>query len=98
MTELISVPQVLTNVEDPKTPEPSSVPTHIQKNHPLTNVIGDVQEGMKTRKKNINFLEMTKAYYTSSIEPKNVTEALKDQVWINAMQEELAQFERLCVW
>jgi hypothetical protein len=93
-----SVPQVLSDDEDPKTPESSSVPIHIQKNHSLTNVIGDVQEGMKTRKKKINFFELTKAYYTSCLEPKNVSEALKDQVWINAMQEELAQFERLCVW
>jgi hypothetical protein len=65
---------------DPKTPEPRSVPTHIQKNHPLTNVIGDVQEGIKTRKKKIDFIELTKAYYSSCLEPKNVSEALKDQV------------------
>jgi hypothetical protein len=92
------VPQVPSDDEDPKTPEPSTVPAHIQKIHPLTNVIGNIEEGMKTRKKKIDFVELTKAYYTSSLEPKNVTEALKDQVWINAMQEELAQFERLCVW
>ncbi|VFQ61560.1 unnamed protein product [Cuscuta campestris] len=75
-------------------PEIATVPTHIQKNHPLKNVIGSPIEGMKTRKKAINFLEMTKAYYTSTSEPRNIKEALTDEAWINAMHEELEQFER----
>ena len=36
--------------------------------------------------------------YTSSIEPKNVKEALLDEYWVKAMQEELEQFERNDVW
>lgn len=36
--------------------------------------------------------------YTSKIEPKNVKEALEDELWINAMQEELGQFEKNDVW
>jgi hypothetical protein len=36
--------------------------------------------------------------YFSSIEPKNITEALKDENWINAMHDELNQFERNDVW
>ena len=31
-------------------------------------------------------------------EPKNVKEALTDEAWIEAMQEELNQFERSEVW
>jgi hypothetical protein len=34
----------------------------------------------------------------SKIEPKNVKEALLDEYWIHAMQEELTQFERNEVW
>ena len=34
----------------------------------------------------------------SSIEPKNVKEALMDNCWINAMHEELGEFERNNVW
>ncbi|XP_019179006.1 PREDICTED: uncharacterized protein LOC109174206 [Ipomoea nil] len=38
------------------------------------------------------------AYYTSKIEPKNVKEALEDDLWVKAMKEELHQFERNHVW
>jgi hypothetical protein len=34
----------------------------------------------------------------SKIEPKNVKEALLDEYWIHAIQEELTQFERNEVW
>ena len=34
----------------------------------------------------------------SSIEPKNIKEALLDDCWINALRKELEQFERNCVW
>nr|GFD03548.1 retrovirus-related Pol polyprotein from transposon TNT 1-94 [Tanacetum cinerariifolium] len=33
-----------------------------------------------------------------SIEPANVAEALRDDDWVSAMQEELDQFARLKVW
>ena len=36
--------------------------------------------------------------YTLTIEPKNYKEALNDEFWINAMQEELSQFEHNEVW
>nr|GEW14865.1 retrovirus-related Pol polyprotein from transposon TNT 1-94 [Tanacetum cinerariifolium] len=36
--------------------------------------------------------------YSSSIEPANVAEALRDADWVSAMQEELDQFARLKVW
>lgn len=36
--------------------------------------------------------------YTSSVEPSKVDEALKDEYWIAAMQDELNQFTRNEVW
>ena len=36
--------------------------------------------------------------FVSKIEPKNVNEAIDDEYWVNAMQEELVQFERNEVW
>nr|GEZ80301.1 hypothetical protein [Tanacetum cinerariifolium] len=38
------------------------------------------------------------ALSVSTIEPKNVKEAMTDPAWIESMQEELLQFKRLDVW
>nr|GEX45663.1 putative ribonuclease H-like domain-containing protein [Tanacetum cinerariifolium] len=38
------------------------------------------------------------ALTVSSLEPKNVKEAMTDPAWIESMQEELLQFKRLDVW
>nr|GEZ83938.1 retrovirus-related Pol polyprotein from transposon TNT 1-94 [Tanacetum cinerariifolium] len=38
------------------------------------------------------------ALTVSTAEPKNINEAMVDSVWIEAMQEELHQFDRLQVW
>nr|GEX38988.1 hypothetical protein [Tanacetum cinerariifolium] len=38
------------------------------------------------------------ALTVSTTEPKNIKEAMADYAWINAMQEELHQFNRLQVW
>ncbi|GJS44042.1 retrovirus-related pol polyprotein from transposon TNT 1-94 [Tanacetum coccineum] len=34
----------------------------------------------------------------SVVEPKNIKEAMADSAWIEAMQDELHQFDRLKVW
>ncbi|GKC45697.1 retrovirus-related pol polyprotein from transposon TNT 1-94 [Tanacetum coccineum] len=59
------------------------------RNHPLENVIGNLnQRTLRSQAQNqSNFF-----YFISTIEPKNVNEALKDESWIIAMQEELNQF------
>ena len=61
----------------------------------LENVIGDISKGVGTR--NMSNLCMTVAF-VSQIELKNVEEALQDDQWCIAMQEELNQFERNEVW
>nr|GFB78231.1 Gag-Pol polyprotein [Tanacetum cinerariifolium]GFC12189.1 Gag-Pol polyprotein [Tanacetum cinerariifolium] len=38
------------------------------------------------------------ALSVSTMEPKNVKEAMTDPAWIDSMQEELLQFKRLDVW
>ncbi|GAA0181582.1 hypothetical protein LIER_42280 [Lithospermum erythrorhizon] len=77
--------------------------TRIQKNHPTDNIIGRLEEDMTTRKKDrvdyrkmIGLLEET--CFISKEEPKDVKAALIDEHWINAMQEELVQFEKNDVW
>ncbi|KAJ9557281.1 hypothetical protein OSB04_011895 [Centaurea solstitialis] len=60
--------------------------------HPLYNVIGDVNDGVKTRSASANYC-LHKSFL-SKIEPKNVSQALDDYDWLLAMQEELLQFKR----
>ncbi|GJS23356.1 retrovirus-related pol polyprotein from transposon TNT 1-94 [Tanacetum coccineum] len=65
------------------------------RNHPLENVIGNLnQRTLRSQAQNqSNFF-----CFISTIEPKNVNEALGDKSWIVAMQEELNQFIANDVW
>ncbi|GJS93805.1 retrovirus-related pol polyprotein from transposon TNT 1-94 [Tanacetum coccineum] len=65
------------------------------RNHPLENVIGNLnQRTLRSQAQNqSNFF-----CFISTIEPKNVNEALGDESWIVAMQEELNQFVANDVW
>lgn len=71
-------------------------PSWIQKAHPTTSVIGDMEDSMVTRRRLNN--EIAHVCYLSSIEPQNVNQALHDECWVQAMQEELLRFERKNVW
>ena len=73
--------------------EPS---TRVKKNHPSDLILGDIEESMVTRRRYVNLVQFV--CFTSSFEPKNVKEALSDESWIKAMQEELEQFTRNEVW
>lgn len=61
----------------------------IKKNHLTSSVIGDTSNGIATRKKNGPDYAKTIAnvYFTSTVEPTNVIESLKDEQWIKAMQD-----------
>ncbi|GJS79099.1 retrovirus-related pol polyprotein from transposon TNT 1-94 [Tanacetum coccineum] len=65
------------------------------RNHPLENVIGNLnQRTLRSQAQNqSNFF-----CFISTIEPKNVNEALTDDSWIVAMQEKLNQFIANNVW
>ncbi|GKB29886.1 retrovirus-related pol polyprotein from transposon TNT 1-94 [Tanacetum coccineum] len=65
------------------------------KSHPLENVIGNLnQRTLRSQAQDkSNFF-----CFISTIEPKNINEALKDENWVMAMQEELNQFKTNDVW
>ncbi|KAK2459144.1 putative mitochondrial protein [Trifolium repens] len=67
----------------------------VQKNHPKDLIIGNPEQGITTRRTND---VIANSCFVSMFEPKNVKEALTDEAWIEAMQEELNQFERSEVW
>ncbi|GJX64656.1 integrase, catalytic region, zinc finger, CCHC-type containing protein [Tanacetum coccineum] len=69
------------------------------KDHPLENIIGDLGRPVSIR---LQIYEQALfCYYDAfltSVEPKNYKDALTQACWIEAMQEELHEFERLKVW
>ncbi|GJZ42698.1 retrovirus-related pol polyprotein from transposon TNT 1-94 [Tanacetum coccineum] len=69
------------------------------KDHPLENIIGELERPVSTR---LQLHEQALfCYYDAfltSVEPKNYKDALTQACWIEAMQEELNEFERLEVW
>ncbi|GJS21581.1 putative ribonuclease H-like domain-containing protein [Tanacetum coccineum] len=69
----------------------SPIPTRrVHKEHPVEQIIGDLNSAPQTRRMTKNLEEHE--------EPKKVIHALKDPSWIEAMQEELLQFKLQEVW
>ena len=67
-------------------------PTNVARDHPLDTIIGDISRGVQTRSRLASFCEHFS--FVSSIEPKNIDEALRDVDCVNAMHEELNNFTR----
>ncbi|GKB58080.1 retrovirus-related pol polyprotein from transposon TNT 1-94 [Tanacetum coccineum] len=69
------------------------------KDHPLENIIGELDRPVSTR---LQLHEQALfCYYDAfltAVEPKTYKDALTQSCWIEAMQEELNEFERLGVW
>nr|GEV46196.1 hypothetical protein [Tanacetum cinerariifolium] len=66
------------------------------KDHPLEKVIGNPSQSVRTRRQLESDGEMCMfALTVSQTEPKNIKEAMADSAWIESMQEELYQFDRL---
>ena len=62
------------------------------KHHPIDNIIGDISKGVTTRHSLNNACNFMA--FVSQIEPKTIDEAISNEHWGIAMQEELNQFER----
>nr|GEU44476.1 hypothetical protein [Tanacetum cinerariifolium] len=68
------------------------------KDHPLEKVIGNPSQSIRTRRQLETDNKMCMfALTVSQTEPKNIKEAMADSAWIEAIQEELHQFDRLDV-
>nr|GFB37319.1 Gag-Pol polyprotein [Tanacetum cinerariifolium] len=68
------------------------------KDHPLDQVIGEPSRPVLTRNQLQSNGDMCMyALTVSTMEPKNVKEAMTDPAWIDSMQEELLQFKRIDV-
>nr|GEX66637.1 hypothetical protein [Tanacetum cinerariifolium] len=77
----------------------NQTPIQPKVDHHLEQVIGEPSRPVLTRNQLRSNGDMYMyALTVSTIEPKNVKEAMTDPAWIESMQEELLQFKRLDVW
>ena len=96
LTPLEVQPPISRDEEPSTSKRPSS---KVILNHPPSNIIGDVNEGLCLRKGSGYSLNHVKYNcYLTQFEPKKVEEALKDENWIESMHQELHQFVRNDVW
>ncbi|GJR04471.1 retrovirus-related pol polyprotein from transposon TNT 1-94 [Tanacetum coccineum] len=104
----ISIPEVLSDQSSSSDSIHTNVPPDHQisehknkwtKDHPLENIIGELARPVSTR---LQLHEQALfCYYDAfltTVEPKTYTDALTQACWIESMQEELNEFERLKVW
>jgi hypothetical protein len=84
------------NEEEVSQVPPTQVPSSIQRNHRVDQILGYISKGVTTRSCLANFCEHYS--FVSSIEPFRLEEALQDLDWVLAMQEELNNFKRNEVW
>ncbi|GKE07698.1 retrovirus-related pol polyprotein from transposon TNT 1-94, partial [Tanacetum coccineum] len=69
------------------------------KDHLVANVIGDPSRSVSTRKQlQTNAMWCYFDAFLTSVEQKNFKQAMTEPSWIDAMQEEIHEFERLQVW
>ncbi|KAK8942810.1 hypothetical protein KSP39_PZI009563 [Platanthera zijinensis] len=95
LEEPVDVPQeeTTTQVGEQSTPLVDLV---TPRDHPISQVIGNISAGVQTRNQvNQNLMHTC---FLSQIEPQSIQDAEQDPHWIIAMQEELHQFERNKVW
>jgi hypothetical protein len=78
-------------IRDQRPPHPR-VHHAIQRDHPVNSILGDIHKGVTTRSRVAQFCEHYS--FVSFIEPYMVEDALRDQDWVVAMQEELNNFTR----
>nr|GFC43553.1 retrovirus-related Pol polyprotein from transposon TNT 1-94 [Tanacetum cinerariifolium] len=80
-------------------PAPECQTMRWTKDHPLEQVIGNPSQSVRTRRQLESDAKICMFVLTvSQNEPKNIKEAMTDSAWIESMQEELHQFDRLDVW
>jgi hypothetical protein len=68
----------------------------IQRDHPVDNILGDIEKGVTTRSRVAIFCEHY--LFVSSFEHFKIEDALYDSDWLVAMQEKLNNFKHNKVW
>ncbi|GJS55310.1 retrovirus-related pol polyprotein from transposon TNT 1-94 [Tanacetum coccineum] len=98
VTSTKNINQAKTHKENAQV-EKTNLSTSLTKDHPLEQVIGNPSQSIRTRRQlEIDGEICMFALIVSRTEPKNIKEAMANSAWIEAMQKELHQFDRLDVW
>ena len=90
----------ITTSLDSKSHEEKGPSSRIKLNHPPEDIVGNLNE-LTLRKRTINNCVanfVSYSCYLSQVEPTKVEEALQDESWVEAMHDELLQFQRNDVW
>ncbi|WVZ80825.1 hypothetical protein U9M48_028272 [Paspalum notatum var. saurae] len=69
----------------------------VQRDHPPHRMIGDIHQRVTCSSVN-SLAFFFHSAYVATFEPRDVSHALSDPNWVNAMHEELENFERNHVW
>ncbi|GJZ80537.1 retrovirus-related pol polyprotein from transposon TNT 1-94 [Tanacetum coccineum] len=79
--------------------QPHSYIRRWTKDHPLVTIISNPSKHVSTRRQlTTNAMWCYFHAFLTKVELKNYKEAMKESSWIEAMQEEIHEFERLKVW
>jgi hypothetical protein len=73
-------------------------PSHIQKVHPPYQIIGNLNERVTHSSRSGHLSYFSNMLFVSLFGPRDVGHTLSDSSWVNAMHEELENFERNQVW
>jgi hypothetical protein len=69
-------------------------PSHIQKAQPPQQIICNLNERVTRSSRSAHLSCFTNTLFVALFEPRDVGHALSDSSWVNAMHEELDNFER----
>jgi hypothetical protein len=73
-------------------------PSHIQKRHPPHQIIGNLNERVTRSSSSAHFFCFSNTLFVAPFELRDIGHALSDSSWVNAMHEELENFEQNLGW
>jgi hypothetical protein len=76
----------------------SDAPSHIQKAHPPHQIIGNLNERVTRSSRSAHLSCFTNTLFVALFEPQDVGHTLSESSWVNAIHEELDNFERNQLW
>jgi hypothetical protein len=81
-----------------KTTSKPRAPSHIQKLHPPQQIIHNMNERVTRSSRSAHLSCFSNTLFVALFEPRDVGHALSDSSWVNAMYEELENFDGNQVW